>query len=111
MGSTAPTPAGSQASAANTRIERVAVALERAPTGVDAPAAGDYGPQAGRPVRRGGRVIRPALTNREGSMTNDVPQAVLGDLQSAKTVTLATASSDGLPHARTFMYGREEALS
>lgn len=44
-------------------------------------------------------------------MTNDVPQAVLGDLHSAKTVTLATASSDGLPHARTFMYGREEALS
>lgn len=44
-------------------------------------------------------------------MTNDVSQAVLGDLQSAKTVTPATASSDGLPHARTCMSGREEALS
>jgi uncharacterized protein YhbP (UPF0306 family) len=37
-------------------------------------------------------------------MTNDVPQAVLDYLQSAKTVTLATASPDGVPHASTFMY-------
>jgi uncharacterized protein YhbP (UPF0306 family) len=34
----------------------------------------------------------------------DVPQAVLDYLGSAKTVTLATASPDGVPHASTFMY-------
>jgi len=34
----------------------------------------------------------------------EVPQAVLDYLSSAKTVTLATASSDGVPHASTFMY-------
>lgn len=37
-------------------------------------------------------------------MTDDVPPAVLDYLSSAKTVTLATASPDGTPHATTFMY-------
>jgi hypothetical protein len=37
-------------------------------------------------------------------MSNEVPQAVLEYLASAKTVTLATASPDGTPHATTFMY-------
>lgn len=37
-------------------------------------------------------------------MTNQVPQPVLDYLESAKTVTLATASADGAPHASTFMY-------
>ena len=37
-------------------------------------------------------------------MPNQVPQAVLDYLDSAKTVTLATASPDGTPHASTFMY-------
>jgi len=33
-----------------------------------------------------------------------VPQAVLEYLGSQKTITLATASLDGMPHASTFMY-------
>lgn len=37
-------------------------------------------------------------------MPTDVPQPVLDYLASEKTVTLATASSDGTPHASTFMY-------
>ena len=37
-------------------------------------------------------------------MANDVPPAVLEYLSAAKTVTLATASSDGAPHASTFMF-------
>ncbi len=37
-------------------------------------------------------------------MTDDVPQPVLDYLAAAKTVTLATASPDGAPHASTFMY-------
>jgi nitroimidazol reductase NimA-like FMN-containing flavoprotein (pyridoxamine 5'-phosphate oxidase superfamily) len=40
----------------------------------------------------------------EDPMTNQVPQAVLDYLDSAKTATLATASTDGAPHASTFMY-------
>jgi nitroimidazol reductase NimA-like FMN-containing flavoprotein (pyridoxamine 5'-phosphate oxidase superfamily) len=34
----------------------------------------------------------------------DVPQPVLDYLDAEKTVTLATASSGGVPHASTFMY-------
>jgi len=34
----------------------------------------------------------------------EVPQQVLDYLKGEKTVTLATASSDGVPHASTFMY-------
>jgi uncharacterized protein YhbP (UPF0306 family) len=34
----------------------------------------------------------------------DLPQQVLDYLSSQKTVTLATASADGTPHASTFMY-------
>lgn len=37
-------------------------------------------------------------------MASEVPQQVLDYLQGEKTVTLATASSDGVPHASTFMY-------
>ncbi|MGB0094063.1 MAG: pyridoxamine 5'-phosphate oxidase family protein [Solirubrobacteraceae bacterium] len=37
-------------------------------------------------------------------MPTDIPQPVLDYLASEKTVTLATASSDGVPHASTFMY-------
>jgi uncharacterized protein YhbP (UPF0306 family) len=37
-------------------------------------------------------------------MAIEVPQPVLDYLRSEKTVTLATASSDGVPHASTFMY-------
>ena len=37
-------------------------------------------------------------------MASDVPQSVLDYLEGQKTVTLATASSDGRPHASTFMY-------
>jgi len=37
-------------------------------------------------------------------MGTDVPKAVLDYLGSEKTVTLATASPDGAPHASTFMY-------
>jgi uncharacterized protein YhbP (UPF0306 family) len=37
-------------------------------------------------------------------MPNQPPQAVLDYLASGKTVTLATASPDGTPHASTFMY-------
>jgi uncharacterized protein YhbP (UPF0306 family) len=37
-------------------------------------------------------------------MATDVPQPVLDYLSSEKTVTLATASADGVPHASTFMY-------
>lgn len=40
-------------------------------------------------------------------MSDEVPQAVLDYLASSKTVTLATASSDGTPHASTFMYVNE----
>jgi uncharacterized protein YhbP (UPF0306 family) len=34
----------------------------------------------------------------------DVPQPVLDYLDAEKTVTVATASADGVPRARTFMY-------
>jgi len=34
----------------------------------------------------------------------DIPQRVLDYLSSSKTVTLATASPDAVPHASTFMY-------
>ncbi len=37
-------------------------------------------------------------------MATEIPQAVLDYLSSEKTVTLATASADGVPHASTFMY-------
>lgn len=37
-------------------------------------------------------------------MAQELPQAVLDYLGSEKTVTLATASADGVPHASTFMY-------
>ena len=37
-------------------------------------------------------------------MALEVPQQVLDYLKGEKTVTLATASSDGVPHASTFMY-------
>ena len=37
-------------------------------------------------------------------MTPELPQAVLEYLDSQKTVTLATASGDGSPHASTFMF-------
>jgi uncharacterized protein YhbP (UPF0306 family) len=37
-------------------------------------------------------------------MAVEVPQSVLDYLASEKTMTLATASSDGSPHASTFMY-------
>jgi uncharacterized protein YhbP (UPF0306 family) len=37
-------------------------------------------------------------------MAPELPQAVLDYLGSEKTVTLATASADGVPHASTFMY-------
>lgn len=37
-------------------------------------------------------------------MASEVPQQVLDYLETEKTVTLATASSDGVPHASTFMY-------
>lgn len=39
-----------------------------------------------------------------GSMATQVPQSVLDYLADGKTVTLATASNDGVPHASTFMY-------
>jgi uncharacterized protein YhbP (UPF0306 family) len=37
-------------------------------------------------------------------MAPELPQPVLDYLGSEKTVTLATASADGMPHASTFMY-------
>ena len=37
-------------------------------------------------------------------MAEEVPQPVLDYLSSEKTVTLATASADGVLHASTFMY-------
>ena len=37
-------------------------------------------------------------------MASEVPQHVLDYLEGEKIVTLATASSDGVPHASTFMY-------
>jgi nitroimidazol reductase NimA-like FMN-containing flavoprotein (pyridoxamine 5'-phosphate oxidase superfamily) len=37
-------------------------------------------------------------------MARELPQPVLDYLSSQKTVTLATASADGAPHASTFMY-------
>src|SRR5689334_4544216 len=37
-------------------------------------------------------------------MAQELPQPVLEYLSSQKTITLATASGDGTPHARTFMY-------
>jgi hypothetical protein len=40
-------------------------------------------------------------------MTNQVPQSVLDYLGAAKTVTLATATLDGTPHASTFMYAND----
>lgn len=40
-------------------------------------------------------------------MASDVPQPVLDYLDSEKTVTLATASPDGVPHAATFMYAHD----
>src|SRR5262249_37037248 len=43
-------------------------------------------------------------TTEGGTMGPQVPQAGLEYLGSQKPVTLATASSDGMPHASTFMY-------
>jgi uncharacterized protein YhbP (UPF0306 family) len=40
-------------------------------------------------------------------MAIEVPQPVLDYLHSEKTVTLATASPDGVPHASTFMYAND----
>jgi nitroimidazol reductase NimA-like FMN-containing flavoprotein (pyridoxamine 5'-phosphate oxidase superfamily) len=40
-------------------------------------------------------------------MATEVPQPVLDYLASEKTVTLATASPDGVPHAATFMYASD----
>lgn len=40
-------------------------------------------------------------------MGTQLPQPVLDYLSSGKTLTLATASPDGVPHARTFMYVNE----
>lgn len=37
-------------------------------------------------------------------MAQELPQPVLDYLSSEKTITLATASADGAPHASTFMY-------
>jgi uncharacterized protein YhbP (UPF0306 family) len=37
-------------------------------------------------------------------LASEVPQQVLDYLKGENTVTLATASSDGVPHASTFMY-------
>lgn len=37
-------------------------------------------------------------------MATEIPQPVLDYLSGEKTVTLATASGDGAPHASTFMY-------
>jgi uncharacterized protein YhbP (UPF0306 family) len=37
----------------------------------------------------------------------EIPQLVLDYLASEKTVTLATASLDGMPHASTFMYAND----
>jgi hypothetical protein len=48
-----------------------------------------------------------APTTEEESMASDVPQPVLDYLESEKTVTLATASPDGVPHAATFMYAND----
>jgi uncharacterized protein YhbP (UPF0306 family) len=42
-------------------------------------------------------------------MAGDVPQQVLDYLAAQKTVTLATATSDGTPHASTFMYVNDGA--
>ncbi|HEV3390422.1 MAG TPA: pyridoxamine 5'-phosphate oxidase family protein [Solirubrobacteraceae bacterium] len=42
-------------------------------------------------------------------MAQQLPQPVLDYLGSQKTVTLATASADGLPHASTFMYVNDGA--
>lgn len=42
-------------------------------------------------------------------MASEVPQEVLDYLSGEKTVTLATASSDGVPHASTFMYVNDGA--
>ena len=43
-------------------------------------------------------------------MARDLPQPVLEYLSSQKTITLATASRDGTPHARTFMYVNDGAM-
>ena len=40
-------------------------------------------------------------------MGRELPQPVLEYLASQKTVTLATASADGVPHARTYMYAND----
>lgn len=37
----------------------------------------------------------------------ELPQQVLDYLEAEKTITLATASSEGVPHARTFMYAND----
>ncbi len=37
-------------------------------------------------------------------MTSELPKQVLDYLEAEKTITLATASTDGVPHASTFMY-------
>jgi general stress protein 26 len=42
-------------------------------------------------------------------MAQELPQPVLEYLQSQKTLTLATASSEGKPHARTYMYVNDGA--
>lgn len=40
-------------------------------------------------------------------MASEVPQQVFDYLKGENTVTLATASSDGVPHASTFMYAND----
>jgi uncharacterized protein YhbP (UPF0306 family) len=42
-------------------------------------------------------------------MASEVPQEVLDYLDGQKTVTLATASADGVPHASTFMFVNDGA--
>lgn len=42
-------------------------------------------------------------------MGSELPQPVLDYLAAGKTVTLATATSDGAPHASTFMYVNDGA--
>jgi uncharacterized protein YhbP (UPF0306 family) len=40
-------------------------------------------------------------------MATEVPQPVLDYLGSGKTLTLATASTEGVPHAATYMYAND----
>jgi general stress protein 26 len=47
--------------------------------------------------------------NMGGMMAQQLPGPVLDYLDSQKTIALATASDDGTPHARTFMYVHDGA--